>query len=278
MNLTMSKKNTKEKNANKGGFSAEMEINILPLLGYLVKKIFIIILVGVITGTLAFFATKIFVHPTYRCSFTAYVNNKQSAATSDLLTSSDVSAAKQLVLTYSKIIKSNTILSAATEEMDLGYSVKQLKGMVTTEIQDETEIIQVYVVARSPEESYKIANAIGKVSPKIMADIVEGSSMKIVEYPQIPDHIFKPSYVKYTLLGFVAGAVLTILLLIIQFLRNDTITNEADIEARFSVPVLGVLPDVYNQGGGKSGYYYEYYYEKKDDKKDDKGDQNSEKA
>ena len=213
-------KKMNEKTETKDRKNTGAEINIIPLLMYLLKRLWIILLVGLITGAMGFTAVKLFIHPTYKCSFTAYVNNKQAATSTDFLTSSDVTAAKQLVLTYSQIFKSNTILASADEAMDLNYEVKQLKKMVGTEIQDETEIIQVYAVAKSPDEAYKIATAIASVSPKIMADIVEGSSMKIVEYPQLPDSIYKPNYTRYTLLAFAVGFVLAAGVLVILYLKT----------------------------------------------------------
>lgn len=261
--------NTKEKGAN-------LEVNIIPLLLYLLKKIWIIILVGLVAASAAFLGIKIIGTPTYRCGFTAYVNNKHAASSgnTDYLSVSDVNAAKELVKTYSAILTSNTILSSAKEEQDLSYSVAQLKGMVSTRIQDETEIIQVYVVARSPEESYKVAQAIASVSPQKMAEIVEGSSMKIVEMPEVPGSIYKPNYQRYTVLGFVAGSLLAILILIIIYFRNDTITDEAEVESRFNVPVLGVIPDVNSSMSGKSGYYYNYYYQQKNPDDSDKSAKN----
>ena len=232
-----------------------LEINILSLLFFLLKRLWLIVLVGIITAAMAFAGVKLFISPTYRCSFTAYVNNKHAKSSTDFLSNSDVNAAKELVLTYSQIVRSNTILSAAIEESNLSYTVKQLKVMVGTEILNETEIIKVYAVANSPEEAYKISNAIAGVSPKIVAEIVEGSSMKIVDYPQIPGSIYKPNYFNYTLLGFGIGVLLTIAFLVIIYLRNDTIMDENEVESRFSVPVLGVIPDVHNTGGGESDYY-----------------------
>ena len=270
------------KSANTGSSGKEkgsnLEINIIPLLLYLLKKIWVIILVGLVAASAAFLGIKIFGTPTYRCGFTAYVNNKHAASSgnTDYLSVSDVNAAKELVKTYSAILTSNTILSSAKEEQNLNYSVGQLKGMVSTRIQDETEIIQVYVVARSPEESYNVAQAIASVAPQKMAEIVEGSSMKIVEMPEVPGSIYKPNYQRYTVLGFVAGCLFAILILIIVYFRNDTITDEAEVESRFNVPVLGVIPDANSTTGGKSGYYYNYYYQQ-NDKSDKSANKDSEK-
>lgn len=261
-----------DKNEKKDNKGSALEINIVPLLLHLVKRLWLILLIGLACGALTFTVTKLFVHPTYRCGFTAYINNKHATINKETLSSSDVNAAKELVLTYSKIIKSNTILSEAIKENNLDYSVKQLKGMVGTEIQDQTEIIQVYVVAPSPEDAYEVAVAISTVSPKEMANIVEGSSMKIVEYPQVPDSIYSPSYFRYSLLGAGIGMLITIIILIVRYLSNDTITDEGEVENRFAVPVLGVIPDNNAGHSGKYGYY-DYYYQD-----NHKGGHKSEKA
>lgn len=264
-------KKTIEKNEMKSSKKAGgVEINIVPLLLHLLKHLWIILLVGVIAGAMGFAGTKLLIKPTYRCGFTAYVNNKTASTQTDFLNSSDVSAAQQLVLTYSKVIRSNSVLASADEVMNFAYGEKKLKPMVGTQIEDETEIIQVYVIADSPEEAYKIANAVAQVSPQVMADIIEGSSMKIVELPQLPDHIYQPSYLKYTIMFFGIGALLAMIVLIIIYVKNDTVTDEEELESRFPVPVLGVIPDVNSTSSGKSGYYYNYYYYGSGDKDKDK--------
>ena len=252
-----------------------LEINLIPLLLHLLKKIWIILLVALVCGALAFSATKLFIKPTYRCGFTAYVNNKLATKDSDLLTASDVNAAKEIVKTYANILKSNTVLASADEAFDIKYSVEELKRMIETEIQSETEIIQVSVVAKSPEDAYAIASAIASTSPKIMADIVEGSSMKIVEYPQVPKSIYQPSYVKYAALGFLGGFLLAVAFFAIRYIRDDTITDESELENRLNATVLGVIPDAFARSSNKSKYYYNYYYEKSDS---EKGAEDNEKA
>lgn len=248
-----------DKTEERDNKNVDLEINIVPLLLHLLKNLWLILLVGVVIGSMAFAATKIFIKPTYRCSFTAYVNNRQAAVNTDGLSVSDVSAAKQLVQTYSTVLTSNNVMSEAIKAKGLSYDVKKLKGMVSTEIQADTEIIKVYVVSQSPEDAFEAAVAIAGVSPKVMADIIEGSSMKIVEYPQMPDGIYKPDYKRYTILGFGAGVLLMIVILIIRYLRNDTVRDEHELENRFTVPVLGVIPDVNSVSDSKSSYYYSYY-------------------
>ena len=251
----------------------EIEINMMPIIRAIISKLWLIILVGVLVAGLAFCATKLFIKPTYRCGFTAYVNNQRS---SEYLTNQDINAGKQLVDTYVTVIRSNKILSAAAESIGLDIPVGTLKRTVTASVQNETEVIAIYVENRDPQTAYILANAIANTAPVYMTDIVEGSSMKIIDYPMYSDKRYKPSYIKYSLLGFLAGALLILLKVIIDTLRDDTIKNEQEIEDRFSLPILGVIPDVLQSADEKNKGYYAYSYGSrgKDGGKDKAGEKN----
>lgn len=250
---------------NKKNEDSEREINIIPLLKEMLKKLWLMVLVGLIVGGAVFVGAKMLIKPTYRSGFTAYVNNKQSKENSDYLTSSDVSASKQIVQTYQKILTSNTILTAAAQSLDVDSTYAILQGKVTTEIKDETEIISVYVVDTDPQFAYDYAQAISKTAPQYMAQIVEGSSMKIIDYPEYSDSRFKPNYVRFGLIGFLIGVVLVAVFVIIRYFLDDTVKTENDIESRYTIPILGVIPDISRASNNRSDYYY-YSQESKETK------------
>lgn len=245
-----------KKTESKKNEAPELEINIVPLLKEILKKLWLIALVGLIAGSGAFVGAKLFVKPTYRSGFTAYVNNKQGKENTDYLTSSDVTASKQLVLTYQKILTSNTILTAAADSIGIDPSYESLAKRVSTEVKDDTEIISVFVVDKDPQFAYDYAQAISKTAPVYMAQIVEGSSMKIIDYPEFSDKRYKPSYTRFGLIGFLIGALIVIVLVIIRYFMDDTVKNENDIESSFSIPILGVIPDVSKASNNRSDYYY----------------------
>lgn len=253
----------------------EREIDIIPILKELLKKLWLIILVGLILGGAVFVGTKVLIKPTYRSGFTAYVNNKQSKESTDYLTSSDVTASKQLVLTYQKILTSNTILTAAAKSMELDASYNTLQKLVSTEVKDETEIISVFVVDTDPQFAYDYAQAISKTAPQYMAQIVEGSSMKIIDYPEFSDKRYKPSYSNFALIGFLIGALIVVVFVIIRYFMDDTVKSESDIESSFSIPILGVIPDVSKASNNHSDYYY--YSQNSEDKKSESEQKDEEK-
>lgn len=258
---------------NKPRNKNEVEIDIIPLLKALLSKLWLMVLVGGIVAVIAFGATKLLIKPTYRCGFSAYVNNQHSQATEkSILTNSDLAAAQQLTKTLSYIIRSNTILSASLKSIDSDLTYDQLSKMVSTEIKDETELISVFVVNESPQTAYELANAIAKTAPAYMAEIVEGSSMKIVDYPVYSERRYQPSYLKYAILGFLFGAFVVAVILIIRYFKDDSVKSEGELENKFSIPVLGVIPDINNMGQN-SGYYksnYGYAYAKPKDREEEK--------
>lgn len=241
----------------------ESEFNPVPLFRYLFHELWVIALVAFLTAMIAFAATKLLISPTYRSSFSAYVNNQQTATNKDTITSSDILAAHELVETYSTILKSNRVLTAAAKYAKLNYSYSQLKGMVNTQVMEKTEIITVNVITQDPEISYKLASAIETVAPQYIKEIVEGSSMKTIDKPQTPTYPHGPSYVKMSLLGAIIGVLLSLAFLVIRFFRDDTIHDVEGVEERFNLPLLGTIPDsneIKSQYGYKSNYGYSYGY------------------
>lgn len=244
--------------------STEIEFDLLPLLKALVSKIWLMVIVGVLIAGVAFGATKAFIKPTYRCGFTAYVNNQHTQGSTDTLSMSDLNAAKQLVETYIQIIRSNTILNAAADSINADLSFDNLQKKVSAEVRGETEVIAVYVVDEDPQTAYILANAIAKTAPTYMSQIVEGSSMKIIDYPMYNDNRYTPNYTRYTLLGFLIGVLIIAVQVIVSYFRDDTIKSEREIEERFDIPILGAIPDVIRSAeNAKKGYAYNYTYQQR---------------
>lgn len=240
----------------------EIEIDIIPAVKALLSKLWLMILIGFIVAGVAFGATKMLIKPTYRCGFSAYINNQHAqAADKNTLTNSDLAAAQHLTKTLSYIIRSNTILSASLESIDSKLSYEEFSKMVSTEIKDETELISVYVVNKDPHTAYELANAIANTAPAYMAEIVEGSSMKIVDYPVYSNRRYAPNYVKYALFGFLIGALAVAVIVIIRCFMDDVVRSEEEIEQRFGLPILGILPDnshVNKTGDNYGAYEYGY--------------------
>lgn len=250
-----------------------VEIDLIAILKVVWKKLWQIVLIALVCGGIMFSIAKFVIQPTYKSGFTAYINNRQSAEQTQQLTNSDISAQVQLASTYCYILTSNTVLTAAADSINLDYPYSKLASMVKASVKSGTSVIEVSVVSESKDLSYMLAKAISEVAPAQITDKVEGSSMKIVDEPVYPTTRHSPSISKYTIIGALAGALLMLIVILIRYFTDDTISSEADLESRFSLPIVGIIPDYTKVGKEGKGYYsYGYAYKRPSGSRGEKSD------
>lgn len=234
-----------------------IEIDLGELFVALCKKIWIIaivtVLVGAIVGAYSFF----FITPKYKASAMMYVNNNSVSVGGTSFDLSDINAAKSLVNTYVVILNSRNVLNDVIEQSGVDYTYDELKHMISAEPVDSTEVFEVVVTSANPEEAEKIANSICSVLPKKIASILESSSVRIVDSAVLPEKKSSPNVTMYTLVGMLAGFVVSCAVVIILKLRDNSISSEDYLINNYKYPVLAVIPD-FDDNHNKENYYYSY--------------------
>lgn len=240
----------------------DVEINLLGVVQLLWGKIWTILFCGLFCAVLVFGCLRAFVTPKYTAVVKMYVNNSDSSDTTSI-TQSDLTASAKLVDTYAAIISSNTVLTQVLEEAGVdGISPGALESMISTASVNDTEVFVVSVEDSNPGRAALLANTIAEVAPVSIAEIVEGSSVKVVDTAEIPTEISSPHYKQLTLLGGGIGFLLSCIVILIRELMDTSVKSEADLDA-FKVPVLCVMPEFdlankmdrygYGYGTGKNG-------------------------
>jgi len=215
---------------------------------------------GIFFACAGFIYTKQFITPMYKASITVYVNNVRAGNQVDSISSSALSSSKALVQTYIKIISSDTVLEKVAEVAGVEDSAKVLRYRMSATQEDETELFKVHFSHPDPEMAARLANAMAEVIPPEMAQIVEGSSTKIIDYAKVPDHRYTPSYTKNTMLSGMLGGVLAVVWVTILFLLDVRIKEAEDL-MQYDYPILGQIPNfdqVSTKRSHKSGYGYGY--------------------
>ncbi len=236
----------------------EFEIDLLDLLQVLLSKIWIIIVVSVLGGAIAFGYTFAFIKPQYTASTLLYVNNSNISvgSASFSISNADLSAAQKLVDTYVVILKSRRVLNEVIEESGTSYNYDQLNSRISAASVNNTEVFRITVTTESPQESEKIANVIARVLPDKISEIVLGSDVKIVDYAIVPSTKSAPSNTKNTAIGAMAGFVLVCAVIIIGYLLDDSIQSEDYLTDTYpDIPLLAVIPDLSDSRNSGYGYY-----------------------
>ncbi|MCC6093976.1 MAG: hypothetical protein LIV24_02980 [Eubacterium sp.] len=219
---------------------------------------------AIVTCAITIFVIK----PTYRSYFTAFVNNRTTASeNTQSLQSGDVSAAQSLTYTYAAIMKSRPVIEDALKKasLDSEYEYKDISDNITTEIEQNTQLVTVYVVTGSAEDSYNLCKAIAEIAPDYIASVVEGSSMKVVTNPVMATSPYSPSVQKNVAIGFIIGLLLMMVIAVVRSLMDTRIKDAQQLEADFNIPIIGTIPNYEQAANGHSGSN-RYYYRKQNRK------------
>lgn len=213
-----------------GYFSTDsLILDVFDLFRALRKGIWLILLAGIIGGLLANLGTRLFISPTYRTSFTAYVNNRTNLEGTTSVTSSDLSAAKSLANTYARILTSRSMINLAAEKAGMQDMENMLGNAVAVSVYPDTEILTVSVTMTDPDLATQFAEVLTEVAPEYISKIVEGSSMQIIDEPVRPTEKYAPNYRRNTGIGVIAGMALICVIILVLEVMDDRVKDEDDL-------------------------------------------------
>nr|AHF24708.1 lipopolysaccharide biosynthesis protein [uncultured bacterium Contig783] len=235
------------------------EIDLLKLGKALLKRWWLLLITMILGGAIAFSYAYFAITPLYQSSALMYVNNNSLdiGSTRVNISNGDLTAANNLIDTYAVILKSRSTLEEVIRVGGLPYSYSQLNAMISADSVGNTAVFKVTTTNRDPEMAAHITNTILEVLPDRIAEIVEGSSVEIVDFAVPAGSPSSPNYKKITAIGAMIGFVLSAAFVTLRFLLDTTIRSEEYLlETYKDIPVLGVIPDLASDTAG--GYYYGY--------------------
>lgn len=221
-----------------------MEIDLLGLAGVLWHRAWVIVIAMLLCGAAAFSFTYFFIVPQYQSSALMYVNNSSISVGSTSVSLSDLSASQTLVDTYIVILKTRLTLNEVIEQAELTYSYEDLRDMISASSVNSTEIFEVTVTSPDPAEAERIANTIVRVLPVKISEIMDGSSVRTVDFAVQPVKKSSPSITKNVALGMILGLALSCGVIILLELMDESIRDEEDLTRDYDLPVLAVVPDL----------------------------------
>lgn len=192
--------------------------------------------------------------PTYVARATIYVGSRSAEPSTDL-TSDRLAALDRLVLTFSKMIDSDTIAERAIKKLDLDRSADAVVTATNVRAEPFTQLLYVEVSDQDPAAAQSLANALTDEFVDAVQDYEPGTTAPSDgegSVPRLPAYVFErarlpteaqPStqlttVVLATVLGLLASCAVAFLL---DYL-DVSLRSAADVERRLELPVLGVIP------------------------------------
>ena len=209
------------------------------------KKLALMVIFGALGGMLG--GTYAFLTNTtvYRAevSFYVYSNPDYVYDSSVNISNAEFTQAKNLLQSYILIMKSDTVMQKVIDEVGLQCTTEELAGSISSRVIENTAVFYVYVYHQNPYSAMEIANAVAQVAPAEISRIVKSGGIEVVDYATLPLQPYSStSLVKFMLLGFAGGFVLSAALFMFLGLLDTTIRRRYELKLAFNIPVLGDVP------------------------------------
>ena len=244
-------------NENEIRKNEEIELDIGRVIRVVLDRAWLVALITVLCAAIAIAGTYFLITPQYQASAKFYVNNnsRMPGDSASSMTSGDLSTSRNLVDSYLVILNTKETILDVIDYAGCDLTYREIKGMITAEAVNETEIFQVTITSPNPEEALQIANAIVEVLPKRISTIIDGTSAKVVETAVLPAKPSSPSYPKNAVIGALLGFVMVAAIIVLREIFDVTIRSEEDINQCCKLPILAAVPDM--SAPSKGGSYYD---------------------
>ena len=220
-----------------------VEIDVFATLKVLWKRKFSIILVALVFAIAAFGYSAFLAKKEYQSTSRIYVVSRQNQD-NNALTDSDLQAGAYLVKDYREIILSQNVLSQAIEELKLDMTPAELSKKINVSVPTDTRILSITAKDGDPKEAARIANGLRNVAAEKITSVTKVSDVTTLDEAEVPQSPSSPNIKRNVLLGFVAGAGLMVVLLVVVEVLDDRVKKPEDVEELMGLPLLGVVPDI----------------------------------
>ncbi|MFC5630560.1 MULTISPECIES: Wzz/FepE/Etk N-terminal domain-containing protein [Streptococcus] len=220
----------------------QQEIDVVHLLKKLWVRKFAIIFSALTFAFMALAGSIFLLTPQYESLTKLYVVNKGTDESK--ISTQDLQAGDYLVKDYKEIIASKTVLTAVIEREQLDLSISGLSAKTRIDIPVNTRIISISVQDENPEVASQLANTYREVASEKIKEVTNVEDVKTIEEAEPSSSPSSPNLKRNTLLGFLVGGFLAVVIVLIKELLDDRVHRVEDVEEVLHMTLLGIIPDI----------------------------------
>lgn len=213
-------------------------IDLLELFFRLLSKAHYIILAAIVGTLLAGLYGRYVAKPEYEATSTLYIVNSSGIQVS----MADLQVASSLTQDYQRIFQVWELHELVIDALDLDYTYGQMSRMVSISNPSNTRMLDISVKNGDPELAAKIANEYANQAKMFIQSAMEGEEPNVVSKALVPTAPVSMSMSRYMILGFLAGSVLVMGIIVVLFVLDDRPHTPDDITKMAGIPTLAVVP------------------------------------
>lgn len=154
----------------------------------------------------------------------------------------DISRIQQLMGTYSAIAKTTLVSEKTVKKLDINISPAELRTYISAIPQPGTPFMDLVFIWSDPKEAIYILDIFSGIYMEEARNIYSMYDIKVLEKDRTAQRIVVSKRQLYTVFGFAAGIIVSLLLIFALEFINSKLSNEEEIENALDIPVLGLIP------------------------------------
>ena len=235
-------------NQNQNQGQNEIEFDLLQMLNYLLRRIWIILLAVAVFATAGYAISKKNEVPKYTASCQVFVYREDSDANYN-----DALTALYLVKDCEVILKSNTISKQVKSNLDLKVSPATISNGIKVYNEDDTHVLTLSYSDTNPKRAAAILNEVCAVAPAALKTHLSTVSFTVMDPADVPVTPTAGTVTRDTILAAAIGLVLSAAVIVVLFLLDDTIRSEDDVDRYLGLSTLTAItlsPDLASDSKG----------------------------
>ena len=213
------------------------EINLGEMFAYFKAKLHILLIIFALIFGLGSFYVFFMQKPKYEATATVIVSSDKSNANLP----GEVATNKNLIDTYTQVVKSHRVLDKVKSDMNTELTYSDMLGMIEVSAIKGTEIINITTTDRDAEFATKMTNKIADHFVKEIAKIYNDRNINVLDSAVTPTEPANIKVVRQEIIAFAAGIIVSVSILFLIFYFDRSVKTSEQVESQLHLPVIGKI-------------------------------------
>ena len=156
--------------------------------------------------------------------------------------SSKLTLSSELTEDYTTLAKSREVMEGVIDKMGFDCTTQELASAISVSHDENSSILMMTATNSDPKVAADIANSVADETAERISEVMNIDKPSTVEDAVVSSSPVSPNLLKNILIGAFAGLVIAAGVIILSFLKDDTIKTSDDVAHYLDTTLLACLP------------------------------------